>query len=366
MRVDDVLERTTAYYESVLWDSELGESILARLSDQGVNEDVLRTFRVGYAPGEWTGLLDHLAQWDFSDSEMDAAGVADRSDQGRLHVHFRSRVMFPVRDRDGRALGFAGLATNPGPSWPQWITSPDGERYQRRTALFALEVAAPAIAEAGEALVLKDCLDVLRHHQDGRREAVAAIRSNVTEEHLAQIAEVLSAEPSSVGLAPLDAEGMSGARVLVGGSRPGGAQTEERERSSANMTVPDAERPLSPGERALLILVSIVTGVGLPIVWMLLFLSTVEGADRAEQALVPAVGGVAVSYALLTMVGAAVTARLTARSRARRMRPVWELGSTEWQPPAWTYHRLEEVLIGSALISIVVCVATFLAIGGFG
>jgi hypothetical protein len=48
------------------------------------------------------------------------------------------------------------------------------------------------------------------------------------------------------------------------------------------------------------------------------------------------------------------------------MRAPWEHGITEWQPPAWTYHRFEEVLIGAALVSIFVCIILFVAIGGFG
>jgi hypothetical protein len=41
------------------------------------------------------------------------------------------------------------------------------------------------------------------------------------------------------------------------------------------------------------------------------------------------------------------------------------MGATEWQPLAWTYHMLEDILIGAAIVSIVVCTALFLAIGGF-
>jgi hypothetical protein len=194
------------------------------------------------------------------------------------------------------------------------------------------------------------------------------VRSNVTPQHLEQLAAALSAAPSEVGLAPLEGEDVSGVRVLRGGRRPGpsiGPQAEDRERTSAHMTVPDAERPLTAGERVLLGIVSVVLGIGLPVGWLLLAASNTEGANEVEAALVPAVGGVAVSYGLLTAIGAAVTARLNARSRGRRMRQVWERGMSEWQPPAWTYHRLEEALIGAALISILVLLATFLASGAF-
>ena len=60
-----------------------------------------------------------------------------------------------------------------------------------------------------------------------------------------------------------------------------------------------------------------------------------------------------------------VSARSRAGSSARRMRAPWEHGATEWQPQGWTYHRLEEVLIAAALVSVVICMVLFLTIGGF-
>jgi DNA primase len=77
----------------------------------------------------------------FSDEELDAAGVATRSSRGHLQPQFRSRVMFPIRDPDGRPVGFAGMATNPGPSWPLWLTSPERGRYSRSSALFGIDAA---------------------------------------------------------------------------------------------------------------------------------------------------------------------------------------------------------------------------------
>jgi hypothetical protein len=67
----------------------------------------------------------------------------------------------------------------------------------------------------------------------------------------------------------------------------------------------------------------------------------------------------------LALVAAIAAARFRGRSRARRMRAAWERGLTEWQPIAWTYHMLEDILIGAALVSMVVCTVLFLMFGGF-
>lgn len=95
-----------------------------RLVRHGLEESNLCSFRVGYAPDSTELLREHL------------------------HMLFHARVMFPFRDPDGRALGFAGLATHLGPSWPLWLTSPDCDQFRTSAAIFAIGEAAPAIAPA--------------------------------------------------------------------------------------------------------------------------------------------------------------------------------------------------------------------------
>src|SRR5215211_5669360 len=147
-RVGEVLGAAAEFFSEYLWTSEIGVSVLERIAREGVERETVRTFGVGYVPGEQALVLEHLGQRGYAAAELYEAGIATRSRRGRLHSHFRSRIIFPIRDRDGRMLGFAGMATNPGPSWPLWVTSPDRARFRRRTAIFAIEHAAAAIGEA--------------------------------------------------------------------------------------------------------------------------------------------------------------------------------------------------------------------------
>ncbi len=135
--------------------------------------------------------MDHLHGLGYTTDEMVASGVVTRSQRGRLHSHFRSRIMFPVRDRGGRILGFAGMGTHLGPSWPLWVTSPDAGLYRRTEAVFGLDRAAPEIDRSGSAEVQRDCIEVLRAHQDGGRNAVSVNTSAVTNEQLRSLAAAL-------------------------------------------------------------------------------------------------------------------------------------------------------------------------------
>ena len=132
--------------------------------------------------------MKHLRGLGYSTEELVAAGRATRSSRGGVHAYFRSRMMFPVRDRDGRVLGFAGLGTHLGPSWALWITSPDTGIYRRSEAVFAIDRAAGEIAKSKSAVVRADCIDVIRAHQEGTTNAVTVHTNWITHEQLEELA----------------------------------------------------------------------------------------------------------------------------------------------------------------------------------
>jgi DNA primase catalytic core, N-terminal domain len=369
-RVGEVLAAAAEFFSEYLWTSEIGASILLRIAREGVEEETVRAFGVGYVPGEHGLVLEHLANRGHSAAALDAAGIATRSRRGRVHPHFRSRVMFPIRDRNGTLLGFAGMATNPGPSWPLWLTSPDRGRFQRRTAIFAIDRAAAAIGEARRAVVVNDCLEVLRLHQGGRCEAVAVIRSPITGRHAAQLAAELGVPADALRVE--QGEGTTGALITPLPVRSTEAQSigaeqanQDRVRASDSQIRPDPIKTRSPPARAFLQLSRGALGVGIPLAWVAIVQPDPDAPGGADTAFVGAVGAVAATYVVLALVAAIAAARFKARSRARRMRAAWERGLTEWQPIAWTYHMLEDILVGAALVSIVVCTALFLMMGGF-
>lgn len=366
-RTDQILEQTVAYYEAILWEEAPG--VRARLLSSGVEEATLRRFRVGWAPGRGRGLLEHLEHLGSDRAALVEAGIARSTDRGRIRVHFHNRVMFPVRDREGRAVGFAGMATSPGPSWPEWITSPEGPLYGRGTALFGIDTAGEAIARAGHALVLADCLDLLRLRQAGEEETVAVTRSAVKPAHLELIAAELGVEPEGLDVHATSRSELDGAVVVLPAaelarfSHKVGQQ--RRSGPTASRVTPDRERRLTRPERVLMAVTPFILGVGIPVGWVAITRPDADAPSGPGTAFVIAAGGVVVSYVLLTLAGAVVAGWLRSRSRARRMRAPWERGATEWQPTAWTYHRFEEVLIGAALLSAVVLLILFVTKGGF-
>jgi hypothetical protein len=176
------------------------------LAEEGIDDKTLRRFGVGYAPVGPDEMMSHLRELGYSTEEIVASGLARLSGRGRVHAYFRSRIMFPIRDREGRILGFAGLGTHLGPSWPMWVVSPDAGLYRRSEAVFGLDVATKKIASTKTAVVLSGCIEVLKAHQDGRPNAVTVHTGGVTPEQIDAMAEGVR---GGEGALDLDMEGIA-------------------------------------------------------------------------------------------------------------------------------------------------------------
>jgi hypothetical protein len=187
-RIEGLLADAAAFFETVLWESGSGSAARELLASEGLEEEVIRAFGVGYAPIGPDELMNHLRGLGYSTEEMGEAGLVHRSVRGRAHAHFRSRLMFPVTDAEGRTLGFAGLGTHVGPSWALWVTSPDTGVYRRSEGIFGLDLAADQIAATGTVVVQRDSIEVLRAHQRGETNAVTVHSSGITYEQLLTLA----------------------------------------------------------------------------------------------------------------------------------------------------------------------------------
>jgi DNA primase len=216
-RLLELLERTAAFYVRYLWDS--GEAAPAReyLASRGLDEAVLREFRVGYAPSAYDTLLHAVRRGGFSNREVFDAGLAVRSKgEGMLYDRFRRRIMFPLCDLRGRVLGFGARALGAGQK-PKYLNSSDNAVYHKGRHLFGADIARAAATKAGSVIVAEGYTDVIAMHQAGLRNTVGLMGTALTEE---QVGELSRLAPR-VQLA-LDADGagqeamLRAARVAAG------------------------------------------------------------------------------------------------------------------------------------------------------
>ncbi len=111
-RLYSLLGRAATYYARYLWESVEAAPAREYLLGRGLTADTLREFRVGYAPSAWDRILMASRRAGFSDEELLAAGLVQRSRSrpGAVFDRFRERIMFPSADGRGRVRGFGARA----------------------------------------------------------------------------------------------------------------------------------------------------------------------------------------------------------------------------------------------------------------
>jgi DNA primase len=181
------LTLATGWFRSQLLAPE-GAAALAYLrQERGLSETTIESFALGYAPQGWDGLLRHLQQVEGLAPELlEAAGlVVPRRGGDGFYDRFRHRVMVPIRDRQGRVIGFGGRSLDG--AEPKYLNSPETELFVKGQHLFGLDRAADAIRKADRAVVVEGYFDVIALHAAGIGNAVAALGTALSNRQVTQL-----------------------------------------------------------------------------------------------------------------------------------------------------------------------------------
>jgi DNA primase len=185
-RLEQLLDRTAGYYTSYLWESKEAAKAREYLAERGLKEEVLRDFGVGYAPSAWDKILVRGQQAGFSVEELRGVGLVQKGRQGGDYDRFRSRIMFPIRDRRGRTLGFGGRAMR-SDQGAKYVNTAETDFFHKSQLLYGVDRAKAAIAKATRAVVVEGYTDVLALHQAGVEETVAVMGTAITGEQVATL-----------------------------------------------------------------------------------------------------------------------------------------------------------------------------------
>jgi DNA primase len=196
-RLQALLGRAASYYARYLAESPEARSAREYLLARGFSDETLATFRVGYAPSAWDRMLLASRKAGFSDEELLAVGLVQRSKtaQGRIYDRFRERIMFPATDARGRVLGFGARAMREN-QLPKYLNTSDGELYHKRSVLFGIDLARPAASKAARMILAEGYTDVLALHQAGLTNAVAIMGTSLTEEQVSELERVVGVDGS--------------------------------------------------------------------------------------------------------------------------------------------------------------------------
>ncbi len=159
------------------------------LRSRGYDGEVVRRFRIGWAPDDWDALAKHLK---VSDKVLTESGLGFVNRRGRSQDAFRARVIFPIFDTSGKPIALGGrilpapvgeAVGGSGPVGPKYKNSQDGPIYSKRRTLYGLNWAKHDVIETGEVIVCEGYTDVIAFFLAGMPRAVATCGTALGEEH---------------------------------------------------------------------------------------------------------------------------------------------------------------------------------------
>jgi len=171
-----VMESVASFYQAELRKSS---KAIDYLKARGLSGEIAREFAIGYVPDGWDALQKALPN---EETALLKTGMLIQGDKGkRPYQRFRDRIMFPIRDRRGRVIGFGGRVL--GNDEPKYLNSPETPLFHKGSELYGLYEARRSAQDSGHVIVVEGYMDVVALAQHGIRNAVATLGTAANQQH---------------------------------------------------------------------------------------------------------------------------------------------------------------------------------------
>ncbi len=203
-KLRELLEESVIFFRHHLLSTPNGAQALAYVEKRGITRETMETFGLGYAPDTWDAAFKHFTARGFNAQDMLDAGLAsERREGGGYYDRFRNRLMFAIRDAQGRMAGFGARVLNP-EDVPKYLNSPQTILFDKSHLLYGMDRARKAIRSQDQAVIVEGYMDVIVPHQAGYQNLVSPMGTALTEHHLRQLKRytrrmVLALDPDAAG-----------------------------------------------------------------------------------------------------------------------------------------------------------------------
>jgi DNA primase len=179
-RLVAVVDAAIAFYEGLLLSGDDGRTGRGYLRSRGFDGDAARRFHLGWSPDDFDRLSVHLQKQGFSRNDVADAGLAFVNRVNKLQDQFRARLMFPIYDSRGDAVGFGARTLSDG---PKYKNSPDSAIYHKSRLLYGLNWAKAEIVAREQVIICEGYTDVMAFALAGAPNAVATCGTALADDH---------------------------------------------------------------------------------------------------------------------------------------------------------------------------------------
>ncbi len=176
-----LMDNLNGFYQQSLTQSH-ARAARDYLSNRGLSAEVIEHFAIGFAPAGWDNVLKRFGDNKDNNDSLMEAGMLVSNDKGCTYDRFRGRVMFPIRDKRGRVIGFGGRVL--GNDTPKYLNSPETPIFHKGRQLYGLYEAQKNHPQPARLLVVEGYMDVVALVQFGIDYVVASLGTSTTAEHI--------------------------------------------------------------------------------------------------------------------------------------------------------------------------------------
>lgn len=189
-RLYDINEAATLIFQYVFSRTPAVQEYAAK---RGLTEDTIKKFRIGFCPQSWDFLLKDLLKKGFTKEEIERAGLIIKSPDGSSwYDRFRSRIIFPITDFNGRVIGFGGriftdpaqTSANKDKTEAKYINTPQTMIYDKSSVLYGFDKAKQEIRAKNNVVVVEGYMDCVMSHQAGVIHTIAVSGTALTHQQL--------------------------------------------------------------------------------------------------------------------------------------------------------------------------------------
>ncbi len=175
----EALDKVMLFYQQQLKSNE-GKKAVDYLKSRGVSGEIAKKYALGYAPDKW----DTLAHIVDAKQLLDT-GMLIQHESGRLYDRFRGRLMFPIRDKRNRVIGFGGRVLDD--SLPKYLNSPETAVFSKSNELYGLPEVLENSSRPERIIIVEGYMDVIALAQHGIDFAVATLGTATSKRHIEQL-----------------------------------------------------------------------------------------------------------------------------------------------------------------------------------
>lgn len=187
-------EKAAEVYHHMLVNTAIGEGVLDYLHKRGLNDQLIEEFNIGFAPNQRDFLVRVFQNEALDSNIFPESGLFVERENEELVDRFYQRIMFPIRNFQGKTVGFSGrfFATEDfdDQDQPKYLNSPETTLFNKREILFNFDKARSGIRKSGTVYLFEGFMDVLAAYRTGVTNGIASMGTSLTNEQITAISRV--------------------------------------------------------------------------------------------------------------------------------------------------------------------------------